>query len=132
MLDSFEPTARLLRLLATGWSLPAMANFVFQSACSSVEGGMDVRAAVSRAKDELQHIFADEKMENLGLEEVEYDDAAKTWAVTLGFSRRWSVPEGVLAALGPRLGPREYKVVRISDTTGQLVSVKNRETSDAG
>lgn len=60
---------------------------------------MEVRAAVSRARDELQHIFADEKMENLGLEEVEYDDSSKTWAVTLGFSRRWSTPEGVLAAL---------------------------------
>ena len=92
---------------------------------------MEVRAAVSRARDELQHIFADEKMENLGLEEVEYDNSSKTWAVTLGFSRRWSTPEGVLAALGPRLGEREYKVVRISDTTGQLVSIKNRETIDA-
>ncbi|MGH7047743.1 MAG: hypothetical protein ACREE2_15290 [Stellaceae bacterium] len=93
---------------------------------------MDVRAAVGRAKDELRHIFADEKMENLGLEEVEYDDPSKTWAVTLGFSRRWSTPDGVLAALGPRLGLREYKVVRISDTTGQLISIKNRETVDAG
>jgi hypothetical protein len=93
---------------------------------------MDIRAAVSRAKDELQHIFADEKMENLGLEEVEYDDSAKTWAVTLGFFRRWPTPEGALAALGSRLGLREYKVVRISDATGQLISIKNRETSDAG
>jgi hypothetical protein len=93
---------------------------------------MDVREAVNKAKTELQHIFADEKTENLGLEEVEYDDQSKVWAITLGFSRRWPDPGGPLAAFAPRLGPREYKVVRLRDTTGETISIKNRETADAG
>jgi hypothetical protein len=66
---------------------------------------MDVQAAVSRAKNDLQHIFADEKIENAGLEEVEYDDSSKIWAITLGFFRRWPTPEGVLrpgAAIGAK------------------------------
>jgi hypothetical protein len=93
---------------------------------------MDVRTAVTAAKSELQHVFSDEKIENIGLEEVEYNDSSKTWAITVGFSRRWPTPEGPLAVLGPRLGPREYKIVRLSDPTGQLISIRNREIADAG
>ena len=87
---------------------------------------MNVREAVAAGKAFLQEIFADEKIENIGLEEVEYDDSSKTWAITLGFSTCWPNPEGPLATLGPRLGQREYKVVRFSDTNGLLISIKTR------
>ncbi len=95
---------------------------------------MKVREAVAAAKDHIQELFADEQIANLGLEEVEFDEATGTWTVTLGFSRPWDKPVGPLANLAPlELRPwrRDYEVVKISDATGSLLSIKNCETADA-
>jgi hypothetical protein len=95
---------------------------------------MKVREAVAAAKAHIQELFSDEQIANLGLEEVEFDEAAKTWTVTLGFSRPWDKPVGPLANLTPlELRPwrRDYKIIQISDATGNLISMKNRETADA-
>lgn len=97
---------------------------------------MKVREAVSAAKQVLQEFFAEEKIENLGLEEVEFDDVTNTWSITFGFSRPWDKLTGALAALeGASRGflpwRRDYKVVRIADDTGRFLSIKNRETTDA-
>jgi hypothetical protein len=49
---------------------------------------MKVREAVAAAKAHIQELFSDEQIANLGLEEVEFDGAAKTWTVELGFPGR--------------------------------------------
>jgi hypothetical protein len=97
---------------------------------------MKVREAVTAGKGYIQDIFGDENIANLGLEEVEFDETTNTWTITLGFSRPWDKPAGALARLegvGVDLRPwrREYKVVRLSNATGELLSIKNRETTDA-
>ena len=89
---------------------------------------MDVKEAVAIAKRHIVELFADERPTNLGLEEVELDPQKDQWIITLGFSRPWDVPHNALAAIGASGPRRDYKVVRISDSTGQIVSVKNRET----
>jgi hypothetical protein len=97
---------------------------------------MKVREAVAAAKQHIREFFADEPIQNLGLEEVEFDDTSNTWLVTFGFSRPWDKPTGgILASLeiaGQELKPwrRDYKVVRISNDTGDLISIKNRESSN--
>jgi len=89
---------------------------------------MEVRDAVAASKKYVQDIFSEEKISNLGLEEVEFDEATGIWCITLGFSRPWESPQNALAAIARQLQPpRAYKIVCISDKTGQLVSVKNRE-----
>ncbi|HWG07259.1 MAG TPA: hypothetical protein VG271_19825 [Beijerinckiaceae bacterium] len=87
-----------------------------------------VKKAVELAKKYVADLFADEGVANLGLEEVDYDEIAREWRITLGFSRPWNASGGLAAALG-EFGERSYKSVRISDLTGNVVSVKNREVN---
>jgi len=90
---------------------------------------MNVKEAVAAAKAYISDLFASEGISNLGLEEVEYDNAKKVWLVTLGFSRPWEATEAgqVAVRLWGSNKERAFKVVCISDTTGQVISVKNRE-----
>ncbi len=90
---------------------------------------MDVKAAVALAKQQISDLFADEGIKNLGLEEVEYDDAEGIWQVTIGFSRPWDEPRNALAALAGQNSywRRAYKVVRIDEGTSTVLSVKSLE-----
>ncbi len=91
---------------------------------------MNVKEAVKLAKQHILDLFADENITNLGLEEVEYDEAIQEWTVTLGFSRPWDEPRNTLASLAEsNLPRRSYKIVRIDDKAGQVKSIKNRSVS---
>lgn len=88
---------------------------------------MNVKEAIDIAKRYIREIYSGEKIENLGLEEVEFEEMHGTWSVTLGFSRPWQH-----AAVGTFLHDfspkrRDYKIIRISDKDGKVLSVKNRE-----
>lgn len=86
---------------------------------------MNVKEAVAAAKAYVADVFSNEPVQNIGLEEVEFDADRRIWCVTIGFTRAWS------PALPPPLTyptkDRDYKVVRISDFDGQMLSIKNRE-----
>ena len=91
---------------------------------------MDVKEAVKTAKTYITQLFAEEELSNLGLEEVEFDDSSGTWSVTVGFSRPWDRSEASpFSALAGAARPplRSYKVLRIDDEGGRVVSVKARE-----
>ncbi len=88
---------------------------------------MDVKEAVRAAKQHLADLYASESIVHLGLEEVEYDDSHEQWRITLGFSRPWDQPFGILTTQPSR---RTYKVVVIAND-GKAISVRNRETADA-
>jgi hypothetical protein len=92
---------------------------------------MQVKEAVSLAKRYIQEVFTDEKIDNIGLEEVEFDDKSNIWSITIGFSRPWDEGAGPfaaqLAASGMVPRRRDYKVVRIGDGDKKMVSVKNRD-----
>ena len=91
---------------------------------------MEVKEAVALAKQYLRDVFSEEKIDNLGLEEVEFDDAQHVWSITLGFSRPWDyndVRHTVAASLGVP-GRREYKIVRIDDRNKRTLAIKNRES----
>lgn len=90
---------------------------------------MEVSDAVRIAKDFVQHVFADEQVTNIGLEETEYDPTAGRWLITVGFSRPWNTPRTRAQEVLENLGAvsslrRTYKVFRISDD-GQVISMKN-------
>lgn len=96
---------------------------------------MDVKEAVKLAKEHILDLFSEEDIRNLGLEEVEFNEEAKEWLITLGFSRPWNEPESlnniaraVAQLRSDQLLQRSYKVVRISDDSlHRIISVKNRE-----
>jgi hypothetical protein len=89
---------------------------------------MDVKEAVAAAKKFIAELFAQENITRLGLEEVEFDEQEGEWRVTVGFSRPWDAAASALLSITQQANPpRSYKVVRISDSTGAALSVKNRE-----
>ncbi|HEY0782140.1 MAG TPA: hypothetical protein VGE98_06795 [Thermoanaerobaculia bacterium] len=81
----------------------------------------------------VSELFGQEKITNLGLEEVVSDE--DTWRVTVGFSRPWDYPPGSLSWLeaidainGPTATPeREYKVVKVDASTGEIKGLEIRD-----
>ncbi|HEY0075966.1 MAG TPA: hypothetical protein VGB77_17835 [Abditibacteriaceae bacterium] len=102
---------------------------------------MNVKEAVAAAKNYIQDVFADEQISDVGLEEVEFEDVTDFWHITIGFSRPWhktttnNHPLKQQLALSQLMREttlrRDYKVVTIKDSTGGIVSVKNRELQAA-
>ena len=88
---------------------------------------MDVKQAVRTAKTYLADLMADEGIENLGLEEVQFDEVAQRWNVTIGFSRPWDRKNSLAAALTEygRID-RSYKILSINDADGRVESLKDR------
>ncbi len=87
---------------------------------------MEVKEAVASAKAYVNELFAPEKIENIGLEEFEFDRRHRQWRITVGFSRPWQAGGALSVATGmPR--PRSYKVVTVSDSDGTVTSIKDRE-----
>ena len=87
---------------------------------------MDVKEAVQKAKEYLADLFEGEEIEYVGLEEVEFDDEAEQWKITIGFSRPWDRPKSLSAALLEDPLKRSFKVVRINDIDCRVISIKER------
>lgn len=93
---------------------------------------MDVMEATQTAKRYIVELFTGEQIANVGLEEVEFDDTRDEWSVTIGFSRPWDSHSPTILSLSVehlasrRLSERSYKVVRISDESGEVKSLKDR------
>ena len=94
---------------------------------------MDVKEAVRVAKQHIADLFQDERVVNIGLEEVEFDAFSNRWLVTIGFSRPWdrSPTSPLVAAItAPPEYRRSMKIVSIDDQ-GKIQSVKDRQAETA-
>ena len=87
---------------------------------------MDVREAVSTAKQNLLELFNSEPISYVGLEEVEFDDETQEWIITISFARLWESTPLPVELSGETPKDRNFKVFRISDTDGRVKSVKDR------
>ncbi len=88
---------------------------------------MDVKEAVKAAKIYVADVFSEENLSNLGLEEVEHDEAKKMWLVTVGFSRPWNTTRNALTAIAGDQNPkRAYRIVSLNDN-GEVISIKRRD-----
>ena len=96
-----------------------------------LEQDMDVKEAVHSAKEHIADLFAGEEIMHVGLEEVEFDHSAKTWKITIGFSRPWDRRFGNTLAVRERHPTRSYKVVNINDESGQAESIRDRFMVDS-
>ncbi len=86
---------------------------------------MDVKQAVRTAREYVGELFDGEEIACVGLEEVVFDDESDQWLITIGFSRPWDRPKALSAAF--REDPlKPYKVVRINDVDGRVMSLKDR------
>lgn len=92
----------------------------------------EITAAIQVAKEFLLKAFQGEKLENLGLEEVQRNKHDGTWEITLGFSRRWDHPPpnnqflAMAAAAAAARPQRTYKVVTVDLSGPRGLSITNR------
>ena len=92
---------------------------------------MVAREAVQKAKNYILHLFKDEGIDRLGLEELEFRVEDAIWEVTIGFRRHWNSsppPPQFILPSSPR-EDRIYKTVRIRDDDGRVIAVKHRDVS---
>ena len=89
---------------------------------------MEVQAAIQKAKEHVAEMYQEEPISQVGLEEVEFEQAKNVWLITIGFVRDWR-PQGnrFLELNTPK---RTYKVVRIRDQDGGLESLRTREVAE--
>ena len=87
---------------------------------------MDVKEAVSTAREYLSDLYEAEEIADVGLEEVKFDEKSDAWKITIGFSRPWDRKGALAVALRERLQGRSYKVVRIDDHSGRVESLTDR------
>lgn len=90
---------------------------------------LDVKEAVTAARHSAKEFFEGSPLDDLQLEEVEYDESSQAWLITLGFNVKSLNP---LSGLGAAFGgtqqyTRKYKVFCIDATTGSVRSMKIRE-----
>jgi hypothetical protein len=82
--------------------------------------------AVRHAKRWLASVFADERIKNLGLEEVRFQGG--NWEITLGFDRFPQEDKEDPSTWAPLSKPRrEYKVIVISGENNAVIEMRNRE-----
>ncbi len=87
---------------------------------------MSVRDAITIAKDWVREALSEEKVSNLGVEEIKSEGQA--WKITVGFSRPWDANTAIFS-LGTAQPPmrRSFKVLTIDDQTGEVLNMINRE-----
>jgi len=87
---------------------------------------LTAQQAIRTAKAWIAEQLASEQVEDIGLEEVKFEDGK--WQITVGFSRPWD--RRMLAAMvGGRLAARSYKVVVVSDEGSEVIEMRNREAA---
>ena len=84
---------------------------------------MEGKEAARTAKNYIIDLFADEAIADVGFEEVYFDHESNDWKITIGFHRPWDHRNKLLTALGDQYPARSYKVVRIDDDDGRVISV---------
>ena len=86
---------------------------------------MEVKDAARVAIEYVTDLFKDQQISDVGLEEAEMDNN-NAWLITVGFHR--SAPQNALTSIQLTLSGRlrSFKVVKIDDATGKVLSLKNR------
>ena len=91
---------------------------------------MDVREAVRLAKAHIADLFADEEIEDIGLEEAVLGDygltGASVWRITIGFTRPWNRKLDTATMMRWQHRARAYKTVEIDAGNGAILGVTDR------
>lgn len=92
---------------------------------------MEVREAVKIARDYVTHVYGDEDIREVGLDEVSFNHSEDVWEITIGFHRlrKSSLVDTALGSLANSYAvakEREYKAIRIKDSNGEVKSMAIR------
>ncbi|MGB3635861.1 MAG: hypothetical protein WA982_17625 [Rubrobacteraceae bacterium] len=101
--------------------------------------GIGFKEAAAIARKFVLDLYGDgqePKLQNVLLEEIEYDRRKNSWLVTIGFDRpfvRPSPPASLSSTLSAIQGPqyrRALKRVEIDDSSGKVLRMIEREVED--
>ncbi|MDE0123258.1 MAG: hypothetical protein OXN97_01655 [Bryobacterales bacterium] len=89
---------------------------------------MDVKEAARIATATVASLFKDQQISNIMLEEVDFEELPDTWSITVGFFRQAEMDsQSIAGSISKLIGrQRSFKVVRIRDSDGKILSVKHR------
>lgn len=87
-----------------------------------------IKDAVSKAKDFVAHLYDDDSVKGLQLEEVQRTEDSKYWLITVGFWRDLSPTKTQMEMLlyNPRF-ERDYKIIKVDAETGEPIAMQMRE-----
>lgn len=100
--------------------------------------GIGFKEAAAIAREFVLDLYSGEEqgapLQNVLLEEIEYERHSNIWSVTIGFDRQYTLPPprfsgvigGALAGLGPQYR-RALKRVEIDGKTGEVLRMIERE-----
>lgn len=93
---------------------------------------IDVRQAARIARDYVKHVFTDEAISGIQLEEIELSEDEKYWYVTIGFDTNRLAEETSFGGIvtypfGKSKYIRDYKLVTVRASDGEVESVKIRQ-----
>ncbi|MDR3495640.1 MAG: hypothetical protein P4L82_13670 [Ancalomicrobiaceae bacterium] len=115
---------------------------------------MDPKRAIEIAREYVKDVYSGEAITNIGLEEVEYLPADDVWRIGISFSRERQIPRTRAQVIADMMadensvhrnklteGPASpidrktifeqvYKSLSISDSDGQVLSMKNMAHPD--
>ncbi|MGA2409991.1 MAG: hypothetical protein ABSG46_06315 [Candidatus Binataceae bacterium] len=92
---------------------------------------LNVKEAVKIAKDWVVAVLAEEGVSNVGLEEVNFDDAKQSWLITIGFSRPWNSIRNAFTAISGEPAPsRTYRIISVSDADGKVTSMQKPNSEE--
>jgi hypothetical protein len=89
---------------------------------------IDVKAAVKGAMGYVADLFKDQGAQSFLLEEVEFDERANSWLVTVSFVRQNSHPNRTLLQLAMPGFERVFKTVVLDADNGNVKALRIRTT----
>lgn len=87
---------------------------------------MQRNEAVKAAKAVIEELYEEEKIGQVGLEELRFDPDCDEWRVTIGYAHPEATDIQLPSHAKPPWTERRYKVVHLSDDDGHLVAVTDR------
>jgi len=90
---------------------------------------IDVKEAIVKAKAYAEDLFDVGTSGRVTLEEVWFDDSSNEWSVTVGIRHRKAErllnPLVSLSSLEGDCSVPEYKIVRLTQDTGDFIAIRN-------
>ena len=98
---------------------------------------MEVKQVVSTAKGYVADLLHDEGVSNIGLEEVNFDDQANIWLITVGYTRREEskMSNGPYQQLAEKVSgipqsKRIYRIVKVKEPDGKVIGMVKPDYAD--
>ncbi len=92
---------------------------------------IDVKQAVQFAANYVKELYEPQQLNDMRLEETERAEDGAHWLITLSFERSTKRRKSKLSEIVNQPPTRDYKILKINATSGEVQSMKIRSTETA-